>query len=58
MALNAQGSCTARSARTLRSTVIDRADCGTEGLASLDGQAVAVGHYRGGELHPSRVLVR
>ena len=26
--------------------------------ASHDGEAVAVGHYRGGELHPSRVFVR
>ncbi|WP_333816113.1 tRNA pseudouridine(55) synthase TruB [Tabrizicola sp.] len=38
--------------------VIGHADWGTEGWASLDGQAVAVGHYRGGELHPSRVFVR
>ena len=38
--------------------VIGHADWGTEGWASLEGQAVAVGHYRGGELHPSRVFVR
>jgi tRNA pseudouridine55 synthase len=38
--------------------VIGNADWGTEGWASLDGQAVAVGHYRGGELHPSRVFNR
>lgn len=38
--------------------VIGHADWGTEGWASLDGQAVAVGHYRGGELHPSRVFNR
>lgn len=38
--------------------VIGHAEWGTEGWASLDGQAVAVGHYRGGELHPSRVFVR
>ena len=38
--------------------VIGHADWGTEGWASLDGLAVAVGHYRGGELHPSRVFVR
>lgn len=38
--------------------VIGHADWGTEGWASRDGQAVAVGHYRGGELHPSRVFVR
>ena len=37
---------------------IGHADWGTEGWASLDGQAVAVGHYRGGELHPSRVFNR
>ena len=29
---------------------------GTEAWASLNGRAVAVGHYRGGELHPSRVF--
>lgn len=38
--------------------VIGHADWGSEGWASLDGLAVAVGHYRGGELHPSRVFVR
>jgi tRNA pseudouridine55 synthase len=38
--------------------VIGHADWGTEGWASLDGRAVAVGHYRGGELHPSRVFNR
>jgi tRNA pseudouridine55 synthase len=38
--------------------VIGHADWGTEGWASLDGRAVAVGHYQGGELHPSRVFVR
>lgn len=38
--------------------VIGHADWGTEGWASLNGQAVAVGHYRGGELHPSRVFNR
>ena len=38
--------------------VIGHADWGTEGWASLEGQAVAVGHYRGGELHPSRVFNR
>ena len=30
---------------------------GTEAWASFQGHAVAVGHYRGGELHPSRVFV-
>ena len=38
--------------------VIGHADWGTEGWASLEGLAVAVGHYRGGELHPSRVFNR
>lgn len=38
--------------------VIAHADWGTEGWASLDGHAVAVGHYQGGELHPSRVFNR
>lgn len=38
--------------------VIGHADWGTEGWASLDGRAIAVGHYRGGELHPSRVFNR
>ena len=31
---------------------------GEEAWASLHGQAVAVGRYMGGELHPSRVFVR
>jgi tRNA pseudouridine55 synthase len=38
--------------------VIGHADWGTVGWASLNGQAVAVGHYRAGELHPSRVFNR
>jgi tRNA pseudouridine55 synthase len=38
--------------------VLGHAEWGTEGWASLNGQAVAVGHYRGGELHPSRVFNR
>jgi tRNA pseudouridine55 synthase len=38
--------------------VIGHADWGTEGWASLNERAVAVGHYRGGELHPSRVFNR
>ena len=29
---------------------------GSEAWASCDGRAVAVGHYRGGELHPTRVF--
>ncbi|MCL6283643.1 tRNA pseudouridine(55) synthase TruB [Ruegeria sp. 2012CJ41-6] len=32
-------------------------DYGDEAWASLDGQAVAVGIYKAGELHPSRVFV-
>ena len=32
-------------------------DYDQEVWASYDGQAVAVGHYRSGELHPSRVFV-
>lgn len=38
--------------------VTGHADWGTEAWASLNGQAVSVGHYRGGELHPSRVFNR
>ena len=38
--------------------VIASAPWGTEGWASLNGQAIAVGHYRAGELHPSRVFNR
>jgi tRNA pseudouridine55 synthase len=38
--------------------VLGHAEWGTEGWASLDRLAVAVGHYRGGELHPSRVFNR
>jgi tRNA pseudouridine55 synthase len=32
-------------------------DYGQEAWASLDGQAIAVGRYKAGELHPSRVFV-
>jgi tRNA pseudouridine55 synthase len=38
--------------------VIASAEWGSEGWASLNGQAIAVGHYQGGELHPSRVFNR
>ncbi|MBL3567689.1 tRNA pseudouridine(55) synthase TruB, partial [Rhodovulum sulfidophilum] len=31
---------------------------GDEAWASLDGEAVAVGIYKAGELHPSRVFVK
>jgi tRNA pseudouridine55 synthase len=54
--------CTPEGAARLRNgnpgQVIGHAEWGTEGWASLNGQAVAVGHYRGGELHPSRVFNR
>jgi tRNA pseudouridine55 synthase len=33
-------------------------DYGEEAWASLDGRAIAVGHYKAGELHPSRVFNR
>ena len=36
----------------------DGIECGDEAWASLNGQAVAVGIYKAGELHPSRVFVR
>jgi tRNA pseudouridine55 synthase len=38
--------------------VLGHADWGIEGWASLNGKAIAIGHYRGGELHPSRVFNR
>ena len=38
--------------------VIAHADWGTEGWASLNGIAIAIGQYRGGELHPARVFNR
>jgi tRNA pseudouridine55 synthase len=38
--------------------VLAHAEWGTEGWASLDRLAIAIGHYRGGELHPSRVFNR
>ena len=38
--------------------VIANAEWGTEGWASLNGQAIAVGQYQAGELHPSRVFNR
>lgn len=38
--------------------VLASTDWGTEGWASLNGQAIAVGHYRAGELHPTRVFNR
>ncbi len=38
--------------------VLGHTGYGDEAWASLDGQAIAVGRYLGGELHPSRVFVR
>jgi tRNA pseudouridine55 synthase len=38
--------------------VIAHADWGTEGWASRDGLAIAIGIYQGGELHPTRVFNR
>ena len=38
--------------------VIANAEWGTEGWASRDGQAIAIGIYQGGELHPNRVFNR
>jgi tRNA pseudouridine55 synthase len=38
--------------------VIAHADWGCEGWASRDGQAIAIGIYQGGELHPTRVFNR
>jgi len=53
--------CTAEGAARLRNgnpgTVIaSEAEYGEEAWASINGRAVAVGTYRGGELHPSRVF--
>ena len=39
------------------SVIASDAEFGEECWASFDGKAVAVGTYRGGELHPSRVFV-
>ncbi len=38
--------------------VLGHTGYGDEAWASLDGQAIAVGRYMGGELHPNRVFVR
>lgn len=54
--------CTPEGAVRLRNgnpgQVLGHLPYGEEAWASLDGQAVAVGRYMGGELHPSRVFVR
>ncbi len=54
--------CTAEAAAKMRNgnpAMVLTADVnyGDEAWASLDGQAVAIGRYRAGELHPSRVVV-
>jgi tRNA pseudouridine55 synthase len=52
--------CTAEGAARIRNgnpgQVIGHHDFGTEVWGSFQGAPVAVGHYRGGELHPSRVF--
>jgi len=54
--------CTPEGAARLRNgnpgQVLGHLEFGSEAWASYLGQAVAVGHYRGGELHPARVFVR
>jgi len=55
--------CTAESAARLRNgnpglVLTGNVEYGDEAWASLDGQAVAVGIYRAGELHPSRVFIK
>ena len=54
--------CTAEGAARLRhgnpGQVLGHLEFGCEAWASFEGRAVAVGHYRGGELHPARVFVR
>jgi tRNA pseudouridine55 synthase len=54
--------CLAESVAKLRngnpaSVIASDVDYGEEVWASFDGQAIAVGTYRGGELHPTRVFV-
>jgi tRNA pseudouridine55 synthase len=53
--------CTAEGAARLRNgnpgmVIASEADYGDEAWASFEGRAVAVGIYRSGELHPSRVF--
>lgn len=55
--------CTAEGAARLRNgnpgmVIASDAEYGDTAWASLDGRAVAVGTYRSGELHPTRVFVR
>ena len=54
--------CTAEGAAKLRNgnpgmVISSNAEYGDEAWASFEGRAVAVGVYRSGELHPSRVFV-
>lgn len=55
--------CTPEGAARLRNgnpgmVMASDAEYGDEAWASLNGEAVAVGRYKAGELHPSRVFVR
>jgi len=55
--------CTAEGAARLRNgnpgmVLSSEAEYGDEAWASLDGRAIAVGIYRSGELHPSRVFIQ
>lgn len=55
--------CLAESVTKLRngnpaSVIASNIEYGEEVWASYDGKAIAVGTYRGGEIHPSRVFVR
>ena len=54
--------CTIEAAKRLRNgnpgmVIASNVEYGEEAWASLDGNAVAIGIYRSGELHPSRVFV-
>ena len=56
-----QVTCTAEGAARLRNgnpgmVIATGVEYGEECWASLDGRAVAVGRFKGGELHPSRVF--
>ncbi|AUQ51580.1 tRNA pseudouridine synthase B [Phaeobacter inhibens] len=58
-----QLTCTPEGAAKLRNgnpgmVLASDVEYGEEAWASLDGLAIAVGHYKSGELHPSRVFVR
>ncbi len=54
--------CTPEGAARLRhgnaGQVLGHLEFGTEAWASFQGRAVAVGHYRGGALHPARVFAQ